>query len=99
MRRLVAIDAAQSVLIDALQGETFAVSMGTSIKHLRVKNASPGQLYVFLLTQDQRGGHTVTWGSDIRNGAVLNPHPNSITVQSFIADTGGILEANIPGTN
>jgi len=99
MRRTVAIDAAQTVLIDAALGETFQIHLVTSIKHLRLKNVTPGQLYVFLLTQDHAGKHTVTWLPQVRNGAMPNPAPHSTTVQTCIADTGGILEVNIPGTH
>ena len=98
MRRVLHIDAAQSVLIDALQGETFVISLITSIKQLRVKNVSPGQLYVFLLTQNYAGNHKITWGSEVLNGTAANPEPHSTTVQCFIGDTGGILKANLPGT-
>lgn len=96
MRRTVQIDAAQTVLLDALQGETFLVNLITSIKNFQIKNASPGQLYVFIFTQNQAGGHTVAWGSQMLNASTVNPQPHSVTVQSFIGDTGGTLRSNIP---
>lgn len=40
----------------------------------------------------------IQWGDAIRNGSAINPLPFSVTVQSFIADTGGILKSNVPGT-
>ena len=98
MRRSLQIDAAQYVIIDALLGETFFISLGTSIRKLRVKNVSPGQLYVFVYKQDHVGGHSVSWGADIRNTTPIDPTPNSTTIQSCIAGTGGILNANLPGT-
>jgi hypothetical protein len=98
MRRIIQIDAAQAVLIDALQGETFAIQLGTSISNLQIENVSPGQLYVFILTQDHVGGHTVAWGSEVLNAVSANPDPNSTTILCCIGTTGGILEANIPGT-
>jgi len=98
MRRLLQVDAAQSMVIDALAGETFVVSMETSISKIRVKNITPGQLYVFILKQNNKGRHTVSWGSSIRNGSALDPRPFSVTTQCFVADTGGILKSDIPGT-
>jgi hypothetical protein len=98
MRRLIYESAAQSLIFDALKGETFVIGMGTSVQKLRVKNAAPGQLYDFILKQNQAGGHRLIWGQNIRNGGMPDPRPYAVTVQSFIADTGGILDANIPGT-
>jgi hypothetical protein len=98
MRRTVNFDAAQTLLIDALQGENFAVRMGTSIEQLLIKNVSPGQLYVFILTQDETGGRTVTWGTQALNGSPPDPAPQSITVQSFIGTAQGSLEANLAAT-
>jgi len=91
MRRLIQAAAAQSMVLDALQGETFVIALGASVQ-------SPGMLYVFLLKQNFSGGNSVAWGADIRNGTAADPRPFAVTVQSFIADTGGILKANLPGT-
>ena len=99
MRRLLQVDAAQSMVIDALAGETFVVSMETSISSkIRVKNVTPGQLYVFVMKQNNNGRHRVNWGNSIRNGSALDPRPFSVTTQCFVADTGGILKSDIPGT-
>jgi len=86
------------MVFDALQGETFVIALGTSVQTLRVKNLTPGMLYVFLLKQNNTGGHRVAWGANIRNGVGADPRPFAVTAQSFIADTGGILKANLPGT-
>lgn len=98
MRRLVQIDAAQSVLIDALKGETFLISFSTSIEYLRIKNASPGQLYVFILKQNAAGKHRIAWGGQVLNATAIDPQPNSVTVQKCVGQPGGILQATIPGT-
>lgn len=86
------------MVIDALLGETFVIGMATSIQKIRVKNVTPGMLYVFILKQDNSGGASIQWGSSIRNGTGADPRPFAVTVQSFVGDTGGILKANIPGT-
>lgn len=97
MRRVVTIPSAQSVLIDAYQGETFVIRLITSIRTLQIKNVSPGQLYVFIVTQDQIGGHTIAWGTQVLNAFMVDPAPHSITTQCCIGTTGGILQANAPG--
>lgn len=99
MRRLLFQPAAQSMMIDALLGETFLISMGTSIEKISVKNVTPGMLYVFILKQNNAGSHSIQWGDKIRNAVSADPRPFAVTVQCFIADTGGILESNIPGAS
>lgn len=98
MRRIIQIEAEQTTLVDALQGEIFFVRLNTSIQQLIVKNVSPGQLYLFVFTQDVVGGRTVQWGNQTLNGSPVNPAPGTITVQSFVARGGAILQANLVAT-
>jgi hypothetical protein len=98
MRRIIKLEAAQTLIVDASTGETFLIQLTTSIRTLLIKNASPGQLYVFVLKQNAAGGHTVQWGSEVLNAAQPDITPNSTTVQSCIGTTGGILQANVPGS-
>ena len=98
MRRLLKQLAAQALLFDGQRQETFVVQFQTSCLNLAMKNVSPGQLYVFVLKQDAKGNHTLTWGSEMRNAMLLDPAPNSVTVQCFIGMPGNFLQANIPGT-
>jgi hypothetical protein len=88
---------AQTVIIDGLQGETFLIRMVTSIRHLFVKNISPGQMYVFVLTQNNAGNHTVAWGAQALNATALDFRPHSITTITFIGQPGNILQANVAG--
>lgn len=97
VRQVVRMNSAQTVLIDALEGDTFLIRLVTSIKNLRIKNVSPGQLYVFVLTQDSTGGRKVQWGDQVVNAIPANQPPNSVTIQSCIGTTGGFLRANMPG--
>jgi hypothetical protein len=90
--------AAQSVIIDGIQGETFLIRMATSIRKLQVVNAAPGQLYVLILTQNNKGGHTVTWGAQALNATQPDPRPHSSTTLTFIAQPGNILQANVVGS-
>jgi ABC-type Zn uptake system ZnuABC Zn-binding protein ZnuA len=98
MRRIKQLAAAQTVVLNGLEAETFVLSMDTSVSQVRVKNLSPGQLYVLILKQNHAGGHTIAYGASIRNAVAADPRPFAVTVQSFIADTGGILRSNLPGT-
>jgi hypothetical protein len=98
MRRTIRQIAAQTMLLDGSQQETFVVDFKTSVLNLAMKKISPGQLYVLVMKQDANGNHTLTWGSAFRNAMMLDPAPNSVTVQCFIGMTGGSLLAVPPGT-
>lgn len=97
MRRLLYIDPDEDILIDARHGETFVVKLDTTIENLKVEHASPGQLYMFIFTQDRVGGHTVTWDSSIVNGGPISTTPHSTTIKNFVATKDGILAAQLPG--
>jgi hypothetical protein len=98
MRRLVAIDAARTLTLNGVDGETFVINMVTSITRLRAKYFTPGVLYVLIFKQTQAGGQTVEQIAEISNGTAIDSRPFAVTVQSYIADIGGVLRAHIPGT-
>ena len=98
MRRMLRQYAAQSLLLDASQAETFILDLQTSVQKLQLKNISPGQLYVFVLRQDETGNHRLNWGTQAVNAMMLDPNPLSVTVQCFIGTAGGTLFAVPPGT-
>jgi hypothetical protein len=99
MRRIKQLAAAQTVVLNGLEGETFVLSMGTSVSQVQVKNLSPWPgLCAHPEAEQHAGGHTIAYGASIRNAIAADPRPFAVTVQSFIADTGGILRSNLPGT-
>lgn len=86
------------MVLDARQGETFVIAMRTNVNALHLINAVAGMLYIFIVKQDNTGGKTLAWPANLQNAIGVDPRPLAVTVQSFIADTGGILKANLPGT-
>jgi hypothetical protein len=98
MRPPVTIDAAQTTTINAIESEMFIINLLTSISTLRIKNVTPGLLYVFVLKQNSAGGNTVNWGSGVLNATAPNPRPHSTTVQTLVGNSDGTLWANLPGT-
>jgi len=90
--------AAQAMILDASQGETFDISFRTSITSIAIKNLIAGQLYCFILRQDATGKHALNWGNNFLNAMMLDPNPNSVTVQCFIGVPGQVLMAITPGT-
>ena len=85
MRTIVQMASAQTTLIDGLKGETFYIRMVTSIEFLQTINLSPGQLYVFVLTQDHIGGHAIAWEPLALNATQPDAEPYSITTVTFVA--------------
>jgi hypothetical protein len=98
MRNYLYIDAQNNMLFDGLEAECWHIALGVNVSSARVKNISPGQLYTFLFEQNYEGFNTFQWPSACVNGTAINLDPNSITIQNFIGDTGGILRAHVPGT-
>lgn len=84
------------MLLDGSLYQNFYITCHTAVQNLEVKNISPGQLYVFVLTQDAIGHHPFAWGTTVRNATPVNLEPEGITVQSFVGRRG-FMTANLPG--
>lgn len=92
------LESSGPLLFDGLIAVCWFIHMRSDITSPRVLNISPGQLYTFVFTQDGIGDHTMNWPPNCINAAPIDPEPNSITVQNFIGNTGGILYTNIAPT-
>lgn len=97
-RRTLYQSAAQTMLLDCSLYQTFVIILRTSVNALLLKKVSPGQLYCFVLIQDNKGRHTLKWGASALNAVLLDPLPASITVQCFIGTAGGVLRSITAGT-
>jgi hypothetical protein len=87
-----------TLLFDGLKAVCWFVTMNTDISSPRIINIAPGQLYTFVFAQSATGGHVMNWPANCINAAPIDPAPNSITVQNFVGNTGGLLYTNIPPT-
>jgi hypothetical protein len=98
IRPVQTFDSRTPIVFDGNAAVVFIVYMlGSVEKPPRVRNITPGVLYTFVFVQDAEGGFTFAWPAQCTNGAAIDPAPNSITVQSMIGYTGGLLKGNIPG--
>lgn len=86
------------MLLDGSQYESFVIDCNSSVLNLRVKNVSPGRLYVFVVAQNAQGNHQFNWGPQARNAMAVSLDPNAVTVQCFVGLNGGMLQAVPPGT-
>ena len=91
-------DSESPIVFDGNKALCFIVSLHSSVTGARVKNIAPGARYTFIFHQDAAGQNTFAWPSQCVNGMLVDPAPNSTTVQNFIGTTGGNLLADIPGT-
>jgi hypothetical protein len=91
-------DSSEALLFDGLAAVCWFINMRSDVTNARVANISPGQLYTFVITQDDAGSHVFTWPAICINAMMVDPAPNAITVQNFVGQTGGTLLANLPGT-
>jgi hypothetical protein len=63
-----------------------------------VSGCFPGNLYTFIILQDEVGGHLFTWPDNVSSPSPVNPDPGSRTIQTFIADANANLTPAAPGT-
>lgn len=97
-RPFLTFDSNEALLFDGLAAVCWFINLSTEVTASRATNISPGQLYTFVITQDDIGAHTFTWPPNCINAMMVDPTPNATTAQNFIGQTGGMLLANLPGT-
>ena len=54
-------------------------------------NLHDGQLYTLILIQDAVGLHAFQWPDNVINAPWINPEPNGMTIQTFVAVAGELL--------
>jgi hypothetical protein len=61
-------------------------------------NLVEGNLYTIIIMQDGVGGHLFNWPPNVINATWVNPDPNGITIQTFVAVNETTLYAIGAGT-
>lgn len=72
-------------------GSIFDMTLTGNVTSSTLVNAQPGQTVRFIIVQDGVGGRTFAWPANIINPDLIDPSPNAICVQSFVARTNGNL--------
>jgi hypothetical protein len=85
------------MLLDGSAYQTFVIECVTAVNNLRIKYVSPGQLYAFVVVQNELGNHGFNWGAQVRNAPQVSLEPFATTVQCFVGLVGGFLQAVPPG--
>lgn len=86
------------MLFDGLKAQCFVINLHNNVTgaQVRMMNIVPGVLYTFIFRQ--QGSFTFEWPSLCRNTAPVDPEPGSTTVENFIGNTDGHMDADITGT-
>lgn len=95
---LLVIPASDTMTFDGTDFTTFQTTLTMNVTSPAIANMKPGNLYTFIIIQDGTGGHTFTWPPGVYNAAPIDSAPNSITIQTFVANGFGNLYAIGPGT-
>jgi hypothetical protein len=98
MKALLHIEGTDNMVFDGLDTTCWHVALIANVHTARIRNMFPGQRYTFIFKQSNLGKHIFTWPPACVNGLAVSVDPNTLTIQNFIADTGGILRAHHAGT-
>lgn len=98
-RRILHLGSEPPVVFDGRFAEVWIVGMRSNVSQSVIVNLTPGVVYSFLFQQNGVGGFTFAWpAAGVANGMTLNPRPNSLSMQNFIATQPDQMFANMPGT-
>lgn len=82
---------AANLVINALLGTAFEVTLTGNVGSTVMNNVQPGTLYTFIIIQDGVGGRTFVWPGNVIGPEAIDPAAGSISVQTFIARANGNL--------
>jgi hypothetical protein len=71
---------------DASTYPSFRLTLQGDVDSSTITGQQPGNLYTFIIDQDDTGGHAFTWPPEFLNASPINQDPDSITIQTFIVD-------------
>jgi hypothetical protein len=84
---------------DGTQFNAWRMTLNGDVTSITLSNIFPGNLYTFIIQQDGTGSHAFNWTSgNLYNATLVNQDPNSLSIQTFVADENSWLYAIAPGT-
>lgn len=94
---LVPVTFSATPIFNATLGQAFKLTLSGNVSSSTFTNGTTGpSTIVFRFLQDATGGWTFAWPANVRNGGVVNPGANARSVQIFVVDTDGSLDAAGP---
>jgi hypothetical protein len=70
---------------------TFRITLTGDVTSSTAPDTVQGNLYTFIIQQDDAGSHAFTWPTNFINASPINPQPNSLTVQTFVMGLGDLV--------
>lgn len=95
---LLIVNAADDMVFPGDAFTTFKTTLSGDVTQPSIEGMVAGNLYTFIIVQDGAGGYEFLWPADVHNAMMIDPDPNSTTIQTFVADENGDLWAIGPGT-
>ena len=83
MASIVEIPWATSVVFDGSVSAQFDLLLTGNVAASSLVNTTPGQFLIFIVVQDNTGGRTMVWPSNLNGVGLVCPLANSISVQMF----------------
>jgi hypothetical protein len=71
----------------------FQITLTGNVVSSTLTGVLPGQFVTFIIKQDGSGGHTFAWPAGVNNSGAIDATAGSVSVQSFVADSTGALQA------
>jgi hypothetical protein len=91
---LVTVASSSTPAFNAALGQAFKLILTQDATSSTFVNGAAGPAMIgFRIQQDGSGGHAFAWPANVRNGGIVNPGPNARSVQMFLRDTDGSLDA------
>jgi hypothetical protein len=69
---------------------SWAITLTGDVTSSSLSGIAMGNLYTFVIQQDSTGNRIFTWPLGVQNAMAVDPAPNSISIQTFIALASGI---------
>lgn len=91
---LVTVPFNSTPIFDASAAQEFKIVLTGNVASSTFINGTSGPaLIAFRIVQDSTGGRSFVWPANVRNPGVINPGPNSRSLQLFALDSDGSLDA------
>ena len=78
---------------------TFELELTGDVTSSSLINTTQGELVTFIIQQDEVGGRSFVWPSNVLNPNTVSSGPNTITSQSFVVGAVGNLYPTAPNTS
>jgi hypothetical protein len=91
-------DSADDMVFDGADWLSFKTTLEGDVTQATFINMAAGNLYTFIIVQDDTGDWDFVWASNVKNATPVCRQPDSTFVQTFVADEFGDLLAISAGT-